>query len=148
MNCWRCSNIQSFANISNERLEAFMNIFKFNVSSVLSSDFIEYCEVVFVVVTVISFKVDLIKPVMITFFVKPNLCDGWLDEFGWNFVFDQVFDFFEMTQNLFVDNNNVVSHSNSNIDYMVNNSAAFKLIWPINNFFDSQWKIKHFFLSF
>lgn len=148
MNCWRCSNIQSFANISNERLEAFMNIFKFNVSSVLSSDFIEYCEVVFVVVTVISFKVDLIKPVMITFFVKPNLCDGWLDEFGWNFVFDQVFDFFEMTQNLFVDNNNVVSHSNSNIDYMVNISAAFKLIWSINNFFDSQWKIKHFFLSF
>lgn len=148
MNCWRCSNIQSFFNISNKRLEAFMNIFKFNMSSVLSSDFIEYCEVVFVVVTVISFKVDLIKPVMITFFVKPNLCDGWLVEFGWNFVFDQVFDFFEMTQNLFVDNNNVVSHSNSNIDYMVNTSAAFKLIWSINNFFDSQWKIKHFFLSF
>lgn len=148
MNCWRCSNIQSFANISNERLEAFMNIFKFNVSSVLSSDFIEYCEVVFVVVTVISFKMDLIKPVMITFFEKPNLCDGWLVEFGWNFVFNQVFDFFEMSQNLFVDNNNVVSHSNSYIDYMVNTSAAFKPIWPINNFFDSQWKIKHFLLSF
>jgi hypothetical protein len=31
---------------------------------------------------------------------------------------------------------------------MVNTSAAFKPIWPINNFFDSQWKIKHFLLSF
>jgi uncharacterized membrane protein len=71
---------------------------------------------------------DLIKPVMITFFEKPNLCDGWLVEFGWNFVFNQVFDFFEMSQNLFVDNNNVVSHSNSYIDYMVNTSAAFKPI--------------------
>jgi len=73
-----------------------MDVFKFNMTSVLSSNFIKYCKVVFMMMTVISSKMDLIKPIMIAFFEKPNLCNSRLMEFAWNFVLNQMFYLFEV----------------------------------------------------
>ena len=65
-----------------------MDVFKLNMSSVLSSDFIKNCPVMLVLVAIFSFKMDLIKPIMIAFFQNPDLGDTWFMEFAVNFVFN------------------------------------------------------------
>lgn len=89
-----------------------MDIFNFNMTSMLSLNFEKDSEKMFITGSVLSFQVNLVKPIMISLFQSPHLGDLGVVELCWDLVLDQVLCFVEMLLNLVVNLNNFVSHFN------------------------------------
>lgn len=134
-NCWRIVDRYmyklSINRESDEWFESFVNVFKFDVSCVLPFDLVKDSPVMNMMVVVFSFKMDLIEDIMVAFFVDPDFGYSWFFKFGWDFVLDQMFDFFEVFQNLCVNFNDFVSHFNLLFIILLTNLFQFKCLFII-----------------